>query len=103
MYAIIEQGGKQYKVSQGDTIYVEKTGLNPGDTLEITQVLAIAKEDGVVFGAPTVKGAAVTAKVVEDFKAKKVIVYKYKSKKGFHKKNGHRQQYTRIKIESIQG
>lgn len=100
MYAIIATGGKQYKVSEGDIIRVEKLGVEAGETYTFDQVLAV--NDGELkVGCPTVAGAKVTASVMGDGKAKKVIVYKYKRKTGYHKKNGHRQTYTELKIESI--
>ena len=91
MYAIIATGGKQYKVAEGDIIRVEKLGVEAGETYTFDQVLAVNN----------VEGATVTASVIGDGKAKKVIVYKYKRKSGYHKKNGHRQQYTEVKIEKI--
>ena len=101
MYAIIETGGKQYKVQAGDVITVEKLGADEDSTFTFDNVLGILNGDSSVFGSPAVKGATVTAKVLGDGKAKKVIVYKYKSKKGFHKKKGHRQPFTRVQIEAI--
>ncbi|GCA65638.1 50S ribosomal protein L21 [Mediterraneibacter butyricigenes] len=100
MYAIIATGGKQYKVSEGDVIKVEKLGVEAGESYTFDQVLAIGGEKMVV-GTPNVEGATVTASVVENGKGKKVTVYKYKRKTGYHKKNGHRQQYTAVKIEKI--
>ena len=100
MYAIIATGGKQYKVSEGDVIKVEKLGVEAGESYTFDQVLAIGGEKMVV-GTPNVEGAPVTASVVENGKGKKVTVYKYKRKTGYHKKNGHRQQYTAVKIEKI--
>ena len=100
MYAIIATGGKQYKVSEGDVIKVEKLGVEAGESYTFDQVLAIGGEKMVV-GTPNVEGATVTASVVENGKAKKVTVYKYKRKTGYHKKNGHRQQYTAVNIEKI--
>jgi len=100
MYAIIATGGKQYKVSEGDVIKVEKLGAEAGSTYEFDQVLAVGG-DTLTVGTPTVAGAAVTASVIGDGKGRKVIVYKYKRKTGYHKKNGHRQQYTEVKIEKI--
>ena len=100
MYAIIATGGKQYKVSEGDVIRVEKLGVEAGETYNFDQVLAVGGET-LTVGTPTVAGATVTASVIGDGKAKKVIVYKYKRKSGYHKKNGHRQQYTAVKIEKI--
>lgn len=100
MYAIIATGGKQYKVSEGDVIRVEKLEAEAGETVTFDQVLAV--NDGELkVGAPTVAGAAVTGTVEKQGKAKKVIVYKYKRKTGYHKKNGHRQLYTQVKIDKI--
>ena len=100
MYAIIATGGKQYKVSEGDIIKVEKLGKEDGEKVVFDQVLAV--NDGKLsIGTPTVAGATVTATVMGEGKARKVIVYKYKSKTGYHKKNGHRQLFTQLKIESI--
>ena len=99
MYAIIATGGKQYKVSEGDIIKVEKLGAEAGTTYTFDQVLAVSN-DGLKIGNPVVEGASVEASV-RDGKAKKVVVYKYKPKTGYHKKNGHRQQYTAVKIEKI--
>ena len=80
MYAIVKTGGKQYKVAQGDVLFVEKLEANEGDVVTLDQVLAVAGENGLTVGAPVVEGATVTAKVVAQGKAKKVIVYKYKAK-----------------------
>ena len=100
MYAIIATGGKQYKVAEGDVVFVEKLDVAEGDSYEFDQVLAV--NDGeLTIGNPTVAGAKVKATVVGQTKGKKVIVYKYKRKTGYHKKNGHRQAYTKLKIESI--
>ena len=96
MYAIIATGGKQYKVAEGDVIRVEKLGVE----VVFDQVLVVSGDE-VKVGDPTVAGATVTATAVGDGKAKKVIVYKYKRKTGYHKKNGHRQAYTKVKIEKI--
>ena len=101
MYAIIATGGKQYKVSEGDVIRVEKLGKEAGDTVVFDNVLAVRSDDALCVG-DKVASAKVSATVVENGKAKKVIVYKYKPKSGYHKKNGHRQQYTEVKIDSIQ-
>ena len=100
MYAIIATGGKQYKVSEGDIINVEKLGVEAGETVTCDQVLAVSDNEMKV-GSPFVDGASVTASVVENGRGKKVIVYKYKRKTGYHKKNGHRQAYTKVKIEKI--
>ena len=99
MYAIIATGGKQYKVAEGDIIKVEKLGAEAVDTYTFDQVLAVSN-DGLKVG-DDVANATVTASVIANGKAKKVIVYKYKRKSGYHKKNGHRQQYTQVKIEKI--
>ena len=99
MYAIIATGGKQYKVAEGDVIRVEKLGAEAGETVTFDQVLAVSN-DGLKVGED-VANATVTASVVENGKAKKVIVYKYKRKSGYHKKNGHRQLFTEVKIDKI--
>ena len=101
MYAIVKTGGKQYKVAEGDVLFVEKLEANEGDVVTLDQVLAVAGENGLTVGAPVVEGATVTAKVVAQGKAKKVIVYKYKAKKDYRRKQGHRQPYTKIVIEKI--
>ena len=101
MYEIIGTGGKQYKVAEGDIITVEKLSVEAGQEYTFDKVLVLAKDGDVKVGAPYVEGAAVTASVIGDGKAKKVVVYKYKPKKGFHKKNGHRQPFTKLQIKSI--
>ena len=100
MYAIIATGGKQYKVAEGDVIKVEKLGVEAGNTVTFDRVLAV-NNVSLSVGNPTVAGASVSATVVEEGKAKKVIVYRYKRKSGYHKKNGHRQAYTKVKIDKI--
>ena len=100
MYAIIATGGKQYKVSEGDIITIEKLGIEAGEKVTFDQVLAVSGDD-LKIGKPTVDGATVDATVVKEGRGKKVIVYKYKRKTGYHKKNGHRQSYTQVKIEKI--
>ena len=100
MYAIIETGGKQYKVEQGDVVFVEKLGVEEGETVTFDKVLVIGGDD-VKVGAPYVDGASVTATVAKNGKDKKIIVYKYKPKKGHHKKQGHRQPYTKVEITAI--
>lgn len=99
MYAIIATGGKQYKVSEGDVIKVEKLGMEAGDTVTFDQVLAVS--DMKLLVGEEVASATVTATVVDNGRGKKVIVYRYKRKSGYHKKNGHRQAYTQVKIEKI--
>ncbi|MBR3040742.1 MAG: 50S ribosomal protein L21 [Lachnospiraceae bacterium] len=99
MYAIIATGGKQYKVSEGDVIKVEKLAAEAGETVTFDEVVAIGGET-LKVGAD-VKASSVSATVMEQGRGKKVIVYKYKRKSGYHKKNGHRQAYTQVKIDKI--
>lgn len=99
MYAIIATGGKQYKVSEGDIIKVEKLDAEAGSTVTFDQVVAVSDKELKVAG--DVANASVTATVMEQGRYRKVIVYKYKRKTGYHKKNGHRQAYTQVKIEKI--
>ena len=99
MYAIIATGGKQYKVSEGDVIKVEKLDAEAGNTVTFDQVIAVS--DGTLKVGADVKDATVSATVMEQGRGKKVIVYKYKRKTGYHKKNGHRQAYTQVKIDKI--
>ncbi len=101
MYAIIETGGKQYKVSEGDVIKIEKLGVDAETTYNFECVNMIVDGENVKVGAPFVAGAAVSATVLGDGKHKKVIIYKYKSKKTFHKKRGHRQPFTQVRIDKI--
>ncbi len=103
MYAIIQTGGKQFKVSEGDVINVELLKVNEGDKYSISEVLLIANGENFNIGAPFVNGASVETTVVSHGKEKKVIVYKYKRKSGFHKKKGHRQPFTSLKVEKIIG
>ncbi|MCR4605871.1 MAG: 50S ribosomal protein L21 [Eubacterium sp.] len=100
MYAIISTGGKQYKVEEGDVIKIEKISAQNGEEVTFDQVLMIGDKK-VKIGSPTVDGASVKATVVSQGKAKKVVVYRYKPKTGYHKKNGHRQPFTQIKIDQI--
>ena len=99
MYAIIATGGKQYKVSEGDVIKVEKIDAEAGNTVTFDQVIAVS--DGSLKVGADVAGATVSATVMDQGRGKKVIVYKYKRKTGYHKKNGHRQAYTQVKIDKI--
>ena len=103
MYAVIETGGKQYRVQDGDVIFVEKLDVEAGETVEFDKVLVVANDNGLNIGKPVVEGAKVEASVVEQGKGKKVIVFKYKAKKNYKKKQGHRQPYTKVKIEKIVG
>ena len=99
MYAIIATGGKQYKVSEGDVIYVEKLDAETGSVVTFDRVIAVSDESLKVGEA--VANATVSATVMEQGRGKKVIVYKYKRKTGYHKKNGHRQLYTKVRIDKI--
>jgi large subunit ribosomal protein L21 len=103
MYAIIETGGKQYKVSEGDVIYVEKLDASEGQQVTFDKVLAVSKESGLVVGTPLVSGASVTGTVEKHGKGPKIIVFKYKPKKNYRRKQGHRQPYTKVVIGKIQG
>jgi large subunit ribosomal protein L21 len=100
MYAIIETGGKQIKVEEGQVIYVEKLGADQGETVTFDKVLFVGGEN-VQVGSPTVSGATVTAKVEKQGRQKKITVFKYKAKKNYRKKQGHRQPYTKVTIEKI--
>ena len=102
MHAIIETGGKQYKVAEGDTLFIEKLPVEAGDTVTFDKVLAVLDGDKATFGAPVVDGAKVTASVMKNGKGKKVIVFKYKPKKGYRRKQGHRQPYTKVTIGKIE-
>ena len=103
MFAIIQTGGKQYKVNEGDVIFVEKLNVEEGETVTFDCVKAISLGEGFKVGAPTVEGATVTGKVIANGKGKKIYVLKYKAKKNEKKKIGHRQPYTKVQIQSIQG
>ena len=100
-HAIIVTGGKQYRVAEGDVIFVEKLDVEAGETVKFDQVLAVIDEESSVFGTPTVEGAVVTGNVVKNGKSKKIRVYKMKPKKGYRKTQGHRQPYTKVQIEAI--
>ncbi|MCD7709484.1 MAG: 50S ribosomal protein L21 [Clostridiales bacterium] len=103
MYAVIATGGKQYKVSEGDIIDVEKLGVEVGEQVIFDQVLLLSGDEEVKIGDPTLPGATVEGSVIREGRGKKIIVYKYKRKTGYHKKNGHRQAYTKVKIDKING
>jgi large subunit ribosomal protein L21 len=102
MYAIIATGGKQYRVQEGDIVFVEKLAVEPEASFELNEVLAVSKDGILTVGSPLVENAKVLASVVKHGKAKKIIVFKYKRKKDYRKKQGHRQPYTQIKIEKIE-
>ena len=101
MYAVICTGGKQYRVSEGDVVFIEKLDAEVDATVNFDQVLAVGKDDGVVVGAPTVAGATVTGKVLRNGKAKKITVFTYRPKKDSKRKMGHRQPYTKVTIGKI--
>ena len=101
-YAIIKTGGKQYRVKQGDVVDVELLALDVGSIAEFDEVLAVSENGQVNFGSPTLSGAKVTAEVQSHYKDRKVIVFKYKSKTRYRRKQGHRQSYTRLLIQGIQ-
>ena len=101
MYAIIETGGKQYKVSEGDVIYIEKLDVEEGAEITFDKVLMAGEGDAVKVGTPVVEGATVAAKALKHGKAKKVVVFKMKRKKNERKKKGHRQPYTKVEITAI--
>lgn len=102
MFAVIVTGGKQYKVQEGDVLRVEKLAVEVGQAVILDNVLMIEKDGNFQIGQPTVAGAKVTAKVLDQAKAKKIIVFKYKAKKNYRRKNGHRQPYTKLVIEKIE-
>ena len=102
MYAIIATGGKQYKVAEGDIVRVEKLGASAGETVTFDKVLMISEDGNVKVGDPYLKGATVSAEVAGEGRGKKVVIFKYKPKKGYSKKQGHRQSYTEVKIEKIE-
>ena len=102
MYAIIVAGGKQYKVAEGDTLYIEKLEAADGETVSFDNVLAGEKDGAMTVGAPYVEGAKVSGKVVKTGKGKKIMVFKFKAKKNYRRRQGHRQPYTKVTIEAIQ-
>ena len=101
VFAIIVTGGKQYKVNEGDVVYVEKLGAEVGETVTFDKVLTVEKDGDLKVGTPYVEGATVTANVVKNGKSKKIYVFKYKAKKNEKKKIGHRQPYTKVQIQTI--
>lgn len=101
MYAVIETGGKQYQVKEGDILFIEKLNAEAEQTVSFDKVVAVGTDNGLTVGTPYVENAAVEAKVLKNGKAKKITVFTYKPKKGEKKKQGHRQPYTQVKIEAI--
>ena len=101
MHAIIETGGKQYKVAEGDTLFIEKLPVEAGEAVTFDKVLAVIDGDNLTVGTPVVEGAKVDASVVKNGKGKKILVFKYKPKKGYRKRQGHRQPYTKVTIGKI--
>ena len=102
MHAIIETGGKQYKVAEGDTLFIEKLNAEAGEAVTFDKVLAVVDGDKATFGTPVVEGASVEANVVKNGKGKKVLVFKYKPKKNYRRRQGHRQPYTKVEITKVQ-
>ena len=101
MYAVVRTGGKQLRVSPGDVVHVEKLQVEPGETVELTEVLMVSTGQGTTVGTPTVGGAAVVCKAVRNGKGKKILIYKYKRRKGFARKQGHRQPFTMLSVTEI--
>ncbi|MHC1717663.1 MAG: 50S ribosomal protein L21 [Acidaminococcaceae bacterium] len=102
MYAIIQTGGKQYRVSEGDVVSIEKLTAAEGEEVVFDQVLTVVSDSDIKIGKPVVEGAKVTAKVVEHGKGKKILVFKYKAKSNYRKRQGHRQPYTKVEISKIE-
>ena len=101
MYAVIQTGGKQYRVQPGDTVYLEKLAGEPGDAIEFDEVLLVADDQQVAVGRPHVEGARVTGEIVEQGRGDKLIVYKFRHRKNYRRKTGHRQAYTAVKINAV--
>ena len=102
MYAVIETGGKQYQVKEGDVVFIEKLAVEADETVTFDKIVAVGTDEGIRIGTPYVDGASVEAKVIKNGKAKKITVFTYKPKKGSsHKKQGHRQPYTKVRIDAI--
>ena len=101
MFAVIETGGKQYRVNENDIIFVEKLEVNEGDTIVFDRVMALSTGESFEVGTPVVEGASVSGKILSQTKGKKIIVFKMKPKKGYRNKNGHRQPYTKVEITKI--
>lgn len=103
MYAIVESGGRQYRAEEGHSFSVEKLPYEVGEQFDLDNVLLVADGDNITVGQPSVEGASVKATVVEQYRGKKIFVWKYKPKKRYRRRQGHRQSYTRIRIDSITG
>jgi large subunit ribosomal protein L21 len=103
MYAVIKTGGKQYRVAQGDRLRVEKLPGNVGDTITLGEVLLVGEGEGVKVGAPTVSGAKVQAKIVAQDRGPKIIIFKFRRRKNYRRKTGHRQPFTALEITSVAG
>ncbi len=101
MYAVVRTGGKQIRVSPGDIVNVEKLPVAPGDTVELSDVLLVSSEEGTTVGTPNVPDAKVVCEAIREGKGKKIVIYKYKRRKNFRKKTGHRQPYTTLSIKEI--
>ena len=101
MYAVIQTGGKQYKVTNDEVIFIEKLDVEAGETVKFDKVLAVIDGENTVFGAPVIDGATVSANVVKNGKGKKIRIFKYTPKKGYRKRQGHRQPYTKVEIGKI--
>ena len=101
MYAIVQTGGKQYKVAPGDQLKVEKVPGEPGEVVELSQVLAVVDEQGPTFGTPLLENVSVKARMIRTARDRKIIVFKKKKRQGYHKKQGHRQWYSLLKVEEI--
>lgn len=101
MYAVVRTGGKQLKVSPGDVVNVEKLPVSPGDAIELTEVLLVSSDGGTTVGTPTVRNARVLCQVLGEGRSKKIIVYKYKRRKGYTRKQGHRQSFTTLAVREI--
>jgi large subunit ribosomal protein L21 len=102
MYAVIETGGKQYRVLEGDTVFIEKLGSEVGEDVVFDKIVALGKDDGFIVGTPYVEGVKVLAKVVKNGKNKKIMIFKFKAKKNYRKRQGHRQPYTKVEIQKIE-
>lgn len=102
MYAIIETGGKQFKVQEGDILNIEKINANEGDKVEVSKILAVVKEGEMLIGKPYVEGAKTVLKVLEHGKNDKILIFKYKAKKKYRKTQGHRQPFTKVVVEKIE-